>query len=46
MRVKVNPKLSKEKIEIMLSGIPLKHSIGQPAAEPLLEEGPETIRKE
>jgi biotin operon repressor len=47
LRVKVDPKLRKQDLIRMLSGIPLKHGVGQPAAEPLSNgEGSETIRKE
>lgn len=47
IRVKYSIDFSKQDLMSLLSGIPLKRSVGQPAAKPdNSQEGPETIRKE
>lgn len=47
IRIRYNAKLKKEDVEELLSGIPLKQSVGQPAAKPdENSEGSETIEKQ
>jgi hypothetical protein len=46
LRIRSSDISDKQSLLTILSGTPLKHSIGQSAAKPVSQEGSETIRKE